>query len=498
MPIRNRRHRLIRAVIWTAVCFGIGALIFFTVAAVMVGDPNPSQSKEAVQFAELSVHVVFGLLALVCLPFVLFLDGRTVPRSTLSPKVLAAEKLRTFLADSGRGGESFLDRDGSVEALQRRTGGWIPITLGLVGIFVGMISSFGVAAASVLVISLSARRSWVLSGAALATATLALAASYVLTPVSLGGFDLPIFIVNSVFISILIVIGVIRGAREQGLIDTAAQTLLRDRSRQDRAIAEVRRSIARDMHDSLSHHLSVIAMYAGALSVRQDLDPDAVRESAKLIAASARRSGVELREVLTMLRGDDQGTVIDPDLQRLVSGRTDTVDLVYQAPLSAQALERLGGLERTTVYRFVQEAITNAVKHAPGQRVTITVAADGSPEALVLTARNPLGSASAGAGKLPPQLSPVAGAGLGLLGLRERMEAMGGQLTVERGSEFVLRARIPAAGLPTDPAESPTDPAGSPTDDAREPTDAADVQAKTSEDVTLPDRPAADPTEERT
>ena len=74
--------------------------------------------------------------------------------------------------------------------------------------------------------------------------------------------------------------------------------------------------------------------------------------------------------------------------------------------------------------------------------------------------------------------------------LRERMEAMGGQLTVERGSEFVLRARIPAAGLPTGPADSPTD-------DARESTDAADVQAKTTDGVTLPERPAADPTEER-
>lgn len=490
MPIRNRRHRLIRAAIWTAVCFVIGALIFIALAGVIVDDPNPSPSDEAVQFGEMTIHAVFGLVALVCLPFVLFLDGRTVPRSTLSPKVLAAEKLRAFLSDSGRGGESFLDRDGSVETLQRRTGGWIPITLGLVGIFAGMIGSFGVAAASVLVISLSARRSWVLSGAVLATATLALAASYVLTPMSLGGFDLLIFIVNSVVISILIVIGVIRGAREQGLIDTAAQTLLRDRSRQDRAIAEVRRSIARDMHDSLSHHLSVIAMYAGALSVRQDLDPDAVRESAKLIAASARRSGVELREVLTMLRGDDQGTVVDPDLDRLVSGRTDTVDLVYRAPLSAQGLERLGGLERTTVYRFVQEAITNAVKHAPGQRVQITVSADESPETLVLTARNRLGTASAEAGRQPPQLSPAAGSGLGLLGLRERVEAMGGRLTVERGSEFVLRARIPAAGLPTGPADSPTD-------DARESTDAADVQAKTTDGVTLPERPAADPTEER-
>src|SRR5690606_14967994 len=132
-------------------------------------------------------------------------------------------------------------------------------------------------------------------------------------PRAAGAFEIPIFVTSGIVFAIIVIIGVIRGAREQGFIDSAAQTLLRERSRQDRAIAEVRRGIARDMHDSLSHHLSVIAMYSGALSVRQDLDPDEVRESARLIADAARRSGVELREVLTMLRSDDQGTVIDPD-----------------------------------------------------------------------------------------------------------------------------------------------------------------------------------------
>ncbi|NNV09514.1 two-component sensor histidine kinase, partial [Geobacillus sp. MMMUD3] len=172
-----------------------------------------------------------------------------------------------------------------------------------------------------------------------------------------------------------------------------------------------------DMHDSLSHHLSVIAMYAGALSVREDLDADSVRESARLIAGSARRSGVELREVLTMLRGDDQGTVVDPDLDRLVRTRADTVTLDYRPPLSAAALQGLGALERTTIYRFVQEAITNAVKHAPGTRATIIVAAGETPESLTLVAHNPRTTASAGT-RPAQQPSPVTGSGLGLLGLR--------------------------------------------------------------------------------
>lgn len=464
MPLTNRRNRVIRAAVWTAICFIIGLPLVFALIAVYWSDPTADDQGLS---AEVTIHIVFGAIALICLPIVLCLDGRTIPRSALRPKVLAAEKLREFLTLSGRGGNAYLDRDGSVEALQRRTGGWVPITLGLVGVALGMIGVLGIAASALLMISLSARRSWFLSLTTLVVAMGALLVGFAATPTSIGPFNLPFFLVNVLSLTVFVVIGVIRGAREQGLIDTAAQTLLRGQARQDRAIAEVRRGIARDMHDSLSHHLSVIAMYAGALSVREDLDPDSVRESARLIAGSARRSGVELREVLTMLRGDDQGTVVDPDLDRLVRTSADTVTLDYRPPLSAAVLQELGALERTTIYRFVQEAITNAVKHAPGERLRITVAAGEDSETLVLTASNSRREATAEAG------SPVVGSGLGLLGLRERMEAMGGTLTVSGGDDFVLRATLPAAGLATQQEaeaaanEPPEHPATEPTGEER-------------------------------
>src|SRR5699024_11676521 len=121
----------------------------------------------------------------------------------------------------------------------------------------------------------------------------------------------------------------------------------------------------------------------------KDLDPEDVRTTARLIADSARRSGVELREVLTMLRSDDQGTVIDPDLDRLVAGRGETVELRYIEPLSAEVLRRCGALERTTIFRFAQEAITNAVKHAPGQKVSLRLSFDKASSTIVLVASNP-------------------------------------------------------------------------------------------------------------
>jgi signal transduction histidine kinase len=435
------RRPLAHALPWTGIAAGAGVLLLFIVVGIEWPDLDSAEAQDDALFFEFLIHLVFGLMALICLPIVLLFDGRRIPRKQLRPKVLAAEKLREFLTVSGRGGEEFLAADGSVESLQRRPGGWVPVTIGLIGILCGTISALGACAASIMLVSLAARRSWFLDFAALAAAVLAQAATYFVTPQATGAFEFPIFITGGIIFAVIVIIGVIRGSREQGFIDSAAQTLLRERSRQDRAVAEVRRGIARDMHDSLSHHLSVIAMYSGALSVRKDLNPDEVHDSARLIADAARRSGVELREVLTMLRSDDQGTVIDPDIDRLVAARGDTAELRYVDPIDAQVIARCGALERTTIYRFVQEAITNVVKHAPGQKLTVRVGFDADTDALVLDASNPHSDLGPAFRSGTQQL--VTGSGLGLLGLRERMEAMGGDLTVTTTPEFTLRARIP-------------------------------------------------------
>ncbi|WP_101643480.1 sensor histidine kinase [Brevibacterium antiquum] len=445
MSYHRGGNTLLHALLWTGVSLAVGVLILAIGVGAQWPDPQDAGGQAGTLRAELFVHIAFGIVALACLPIVLLFDGRTIPRKTLRPKVLAAEKFRDFLTASGRGGEEFLAEDGSVESLQRRPGGWIPVAVGLLGILLGTISLLGAVAASALLITLSARRSWSLDFACLAVAIASQSMAYTLTPNAFGQFELPIFLVNGAVFAILVVIGVIRGAREQGLIDTAAQTLLRERSRQDRAVAEVRRGIARDMHDSLSHHLSVIAMYSGALSVRRDLDPESVHESARLIAASARRSGIELREVLTMLRGDDQGTVIDPDLERLIADRSDTVELTYAQPLTPELLHSVGALERTTIYRFAQEAITNAVKHAPGQKLLLTLSWISELESVEMLACNAHIADAPTVAKARDQ--SLAGSGLGLRGLKERMEAMGGDLSVARTPDFELRARIPVPNL---------------------------------------------------
>ncbi|WP_240513550.1 sensor histidine kinase [Brevibacterium aurantiacum] len=441
------RSSLMHVLLWTGISAAIGVFALIVIVGTEWPDFEEAGARTGALGAELFIHILFGLISLACLPIVLAFDGRTIPRRSLHPKVIAAEKLRDFLTNTGRGGVEFLASDGSVESLQRRPGGWVPVAVGFLGIVTGTIGVLGAFAGLLILITLTSRRSWSLDFTCLAAAIISQGLTYTLTPTAVGAFELPLFLVNGTVYAMIVVIGVIRGAREQGLIDTAAQTLLRERSRQDRAVAEVRRGIARDMHDSLSHHLSVIAMYSGALSVRRDLDPESVHESARLIASSARRSGIELREVLTMLRGDDQGTVIDPDLDRLVADRPESVTLIYSEPLTSESLHALGSLERMTIYRFVQETMTNALKHALGEMLTITIGGEGGDAVryITMTAHNhyPDSLLGAPAHGEPHRKQYIAGSGLGILGIKERVEAMGGDLEVSHYPDFELRARIP-------------------------------------------------------
>jgi len=194
-----------------------------------------------------------------------------------------------------------------------------------------------------------------------------------------------------------------------------------------------RRRIAREMHDVLAHRISQVAMQAGALSYRDDLDAAALRAGLGDIREGAHEALTDLRQVLGVLRegpGEHRPQPTHADLPALVSearaaGMTIDVD-DRVAPGLPVPLGR-------TVYRVVQEALTNARKHAPGSRVTVTLA--GTPgEGLRLEVRNPLGFESPG----------TPGAGLGLVGLAERAALAGG--TLEHGvadGAFVLRVRLP-------------------------------------------------------
>lgn len=237
----------------------------------------------------------------------------------------------------------------------------------------------------------------------------------------------------------LVGIGALAQARF-ALLSSLQERALRAEAEQGRRVVEARAAeraaIAREMHDVLAHRLSLLATYAGALEYRPDLPPDRLSEAAGVIRSSTHQALEELRDVIALLRYEDDG------LAQPVPALTDLPELIDEArgagsPVTvhdeATDLATLPGQTGRTAYRVLQEALTNARKHAPGQPVR--VALEGAPGArLLIEVVNPVSTAG----------SDIPGAGSGLVGLTERVRLAGGQLdhhlTV---SEFRLRTWLP-------------------------------------------------------
>ena len=208
--------------------------------------------------------------------------------------------------------------------------------------------------------------------------------------------------------------------------------------RVEQARANERARIAREMHDVLAHRISQVSMHAGALTFREDLTPEEVRISAGVIREKAHEALTDLRGVLGVLRGEDGELALAPqptyaDLDELVAeARESGLAIDYHDRVTTP--EHVPDAAGRTLYRIVQEGITNARKHAPNTLLTIEL--KGSPEhGLDVTMRNPLGFGS----RTP-------GSGLGLVGLAERTELRGGGLAHRReDGSFVLHGWIPWA-----------------------------------------------------
>jgi signal transduction histidine kinase len=195
------------------------------------------------------------------------------------------------------------------------------------------------------------------------------------------------------------------------------------------------------MHDVLAHRITQVSMQAGALAFRDDLPADELRRGLTQIQGRANEALHELRGVLGVLRDDATGELVDQpqptydDIAQLVAdARSSGVHVRYD-DLVDRVDERVPDVVGRTVYRIVQEGITNARKHAHGALLSIQVSGD--PEhGIDVLLRNPLGFAS----------TATPGAGLGLVGLAERAELRGGRLEHRLdGSTFVLHGWIPWA-----------------------------------------------------
>lgn len=217
-----------------------------------------------------------------------------------------------------------------------------------------------------------------------------------------------------------------------------AHQLERDRDDQARqAVGDERRRIARELHDQVAHHLGVVSLHTQA--ARRWLDRDHIRTASALQSAErAARSALEtMPTILHALRADDAPADLAPQptldaIPPLVTAMsTEDVSVDLRMP---EGRPRLPPGVELAAYRVVQEALTNVVKHAGPAHVTVEVRVSAERLEVEVT-DDGRGLAAA----------PSDGAGLGLVGMRERVDLLDGQLYTgaREGGGFTVRATLP-------------------------------------------------------
>jgi signal transduction histidine kinase len=204
------------------------------------------------------------------------------------------------------------------------------------------------------------------------------------------------------------------------------------------AAAEERARIARDLHDSAGHAISVIAVRAGAARLRHRQDPDRSLPALEAIEELARQTVGEIDQLVGTLRegGSADGAVeAPPGLASLDTLIAHHVAAGLEVTFDTSGARRpLGAAADQAAYRILQEALTNAARHGAGSaRIELAF----GDVAVELSVTNPV----------PARGLPRSGGGHGLIGMRERATLLGGDLDTERANgAFRVRARIPYGG----------------------------------------------------
>jgi signal transduction histidine kinase len=233
-------------------------------------------------------------------------------------------------------------------------------------------------------------------------------------------------------------------ARRRYLAGLAAQTAREQAAEAERAREQVRAErvrIAQELHDVVAHTLAVITVQAGVGRRLMVKRPEEASKALESIEAIGRTAQEQLRVVLDLLREEGVSAAALSPAPRLV----DVKELVEAVRTSGTEIElamaeidrQLSPALELSLYRVIQEALTNVVKHAPGVPATVEVlVSDGKVRVEVANE----GSASA----MPNSTDP----GHGIMGMRERMAAFGGSLVAEPlpGGRFRVLAEVPVEG----------------------------------------------------
>ena len=203
------------------------------------------------------------------------------------------------------------------------------------------------------------------------------------------------------------------------------------------AVFEERVRIARELHDVVAHHVSMMGVQAGAARVVIDRDRVKAKEALSAIEVSSRQAVVELHSLLGFLRqaGDHDDLAARPgldELPRLATSMSDS-DLAVEVKIEGEA-RSLPPMVDVSAYRIVQEALTNTLKHSAASRADVHLRYwPDELELEIVDDGRPNGSSASASG------------GLGLIGMRERAALHGGQLSAgpAPGGGYVVRVRLP-------------------------------------------------------
>jgi signal transduction histidine kinase len=245
----------------------------------------------------------------------------------------------------------------------------------------------------------------------------------------------------------------IRRAQLAGLRERAARLEIERDQRSRLATATERTRMAREMHDIIGHNLSVIITLADAGAYAADVTPERGNQALRLIGDTGRQALGELRRMLGVLREHTGPPELNPqpgiaDLDALCARiRAAGPQVVYRSGGELDALDRGGEL---MVYRIVQEALTNTLKHAgPGTRAHVTLTVEGSQLHVRVHDTGPPDG--------PAQPGPSHEEGHGLAGMRERAALYCGTVTAgpAPGGGWTVEASLDLTPIP-DPTGGPT------------------------------------------
>src|SRR5215213_4402226 len=316
----------------------------------------------------------------------------------------------------------------------------ISVVSGLAVAALGMPEILGIAIL-VAVYSVAAYGDRWVSLAGLAAAELGSAAVQ-LTP---GRFQTPTVVSNALVIGAAWLLGHFVG-RRRAYTARLEQTAELERARAElarQAVAEERLRLARELHDVVAHSISVIAVQSGVGAHVAKTQPEEAAKALAAIEATSRAALEELRRLLGVLRQEDepQGDLAPvpglADLDSLLA-EVGKAGLVVKLQINGTRPPLPAGVD-LSAYRIVQEALTNVVKHAGPARAQVVVGY-GDQEVTVEVIDD-------GRGVVTSVSDGRAGTGHGLIGMRERVQAFGGELEVgpRSGGGFRVAARLPLA-----------------------------------------------------